>query len=240
MQPLKSVWVLEDDDGVQFVYREMLSDLYDLKQFINLKSLKEEMANLKENSPSLLIADLRLSGENFLQYLSEIKSGGVNFSIPFIVVSSVDDMEALRTCFRYGAKDYLTKPFSETELLLKIEKLIDAKPFSQLNLYEDLKFDSVSFTLLRNGVASPAFTAKEFQIFQLLCDTPSRRIAKQELFERIWGGVMVNIKTVDVHLFNLRKKLETVGLTLDFVSPDYYELVKINDFNAKIVVSTKN
>ncbi len=110
----KALWVLEDDRGCQFVYEQTLDHRYQTRYF---RSLQDFIQALKADGPkpALIIADLMLSDGNFLEFLTNSESDIL--VIPFIIVSSVDDIDALRFCFKEGALDYLTKPFKKTNCL---------------------------------------------------------------------------------------------------------------------------
>lgn len=110
MQLNKTIWVLEDDPSQKFVFEEILGMRYETKFFDSLQSFSEQMDHLPETLPNLVLADLRLPDGNFLNYIST-NSHEFFLTHPLMIVSSMDDLDVLRSCFASGAHDYLTKPF---------------------------------------------------------------------------------------------------------------------------------
>ena len=106
------IWIVEDEPGVQFVYKDILCLRYHIEFFSTLSDFKKKAAEGTQN-PDLIIADLSLPDGNFFEVLSEKKSAFLIAS-PLIIVSSIDDLDILRACFDEGALDYLIKPLSRT------------------------------------------------------------------------------------------------------------------------------
>lgn len=115
------VWVLDEDPGARFVYDEILGPRCPVRLFARLDPLLRELDGAIRK-PHLLIADLSLRGTSLTSFFSSENARALS-EIPLIVVSSVDDLGALRHCFENGAAfDYLTKPFGKAELILKVER----------------------------------------------------------------------------------------------------------------------
>lgn len=199
----KALWILEDDRGCQFVYEQTLDHRYQTRYF---RSLQDFIQALKSEGPkpALIIADLMLSDGNFLEFLTNSESDIL--VIPFIIVSSVDDIDALRFCFKEGALDYLTKPFKKNELLVKIENVL----VGQRKSPEVLTHESV----MVDGVEIEGLTTKQTQLVGLFLREDNRTVTRQSILENVWGKTNVHPKTVDVHLYNLRRKLHGYGLMI--------------------------
>ena len=198
----KKIWILEDDSGCQFVHEQTLANNYDLTFFPTISSFQAQLESDVEK-PSMIIADLMLDDGNFMTYLNTGKDKSL-LEIPFIIVSSIDDIEALRFCFEEGAVDYLTKPFKKNELLVKVEK-ITSTPRSNSPIIKNSK--SVSF----DGSTVENLTSKQKQLLSLFVDSPERTVSRNDILENVWGGTAVHPKTVDVHMYNLRRKLHEYG-----------------------------
>lgn len=207
----RTIWIIEDDPGAQFVYKESLSHRYTLKIIPTLTEFETLLKGGAHPIPDLIIADIRLPDGTFLDYLASSECDPM-LSSPFMVVSSIDDIDALRFCFEEGALDYLTKPFGRAELVIKVERLLSSHrrrdealracyrssdPKAQKNqLYFDLK-DSL--------------TNKESEILALFIETQEAQLSRKYIYETIWKDISVHPKTLDVHLYNLRRKLKTLG-----------------------------
>lgn len=206
-----NIWVLEDDAGMQDAYEQLLRSSFQLEMFGTLANLKAHMTN-GTPKPALLIADLALPDGSLMEIL---RDGGIPF--PYLVVSSVDDIAVLRKCFEYGAEDYLTKPFSPNELLFKVERaLANAGPQVTLN--------QKSGDVTVQGRGTTSLTSKEFEILSALYHAKNRTASRPELLERIWGKASLETKALDVHMHNLRRKVEPLGIRIVHRRPVDYIL----------------
>jgi DNA-binding response OmpR family regulator len=157
-----------------------------------------------------------------LGYLASQEPGSLP---PFVVFSEVDDLDVLRACFERGAADFIRKPFSKGELLVKIERLLSPRAdFSEGLCDRWLKVDAATMRAECHGAQSDLLTAKEFQILNLIRTAPRNRLPRREIVRKVWGEVKVVPKTFDVHLFNLRRKLEPLGVRIQFHPPGDYAL----------------
>lgn len=216
------IWVLEDDAGCQFVLREIFELRYTLRMFSDLNAFRDALFSPAETRPDLVIADIRLPGQSFLSFLSS-EDAHVFQTVPLLVVSSVDDIDALRTCFENGAVDFITKPFTKNELIVKVERIWSqpdrARPRREFTL------DLPALKVIRGERHSDPLTTKEFQIITILSDAPSATLSRDEIVARVWGQVKVTSKAFDVHLYHLRKKIGAVGLEIRFSPPNRYMLL---------------
>lgn len=205
----KEIWVLEDDKGCLFVYEQTLDHRYVTKYFETLDSFSKalELVSREEAAgPALVIADLMLSDGNFLNFLTNSENTKL-ITMPFIVVSSIDDIDALRFCFKEGALDYLTKPFKKNELLVKIENVLSGSSRPR-------PVEGASKSIDIGGVQITNLTSKQIQLLNLFLKSEDRSISRQDILERVWGDTTVHPKTVDVHLYNLRRKLHGYGFLI--------------------------
>ena len=213
---MQSIWVLENDESCRYVYQEILAGAYILRCFASLVEFRESLKN--EKPPNLILADLRLPGQSFLSFLDSEDAKYVN-EIPIIIVSAVDEIDVVHFCFEKGADDYLTKPFKVNELKVKVERLLETnlsdKPF---------EIDSGMMTVKRLDKESASLTSKEFQMFQVLSQSPNGEIERAALLERLWSQVTVGPRTLDVHLLHLRRKLELIGIEIKLIRPNKYRL----------------
>lgn len=173
--------------------------------------------------PNLIIADIRLSDGSFLSFFSSKESKEI-LSIPCLVVSSVDDADVIRLCYDRGKSDYITKPFGKAELIVKIERMLAGKKPQRPSGDLDLDIDYASLTVVNEGLRSESLTSKEFQIISALSESQNQSLVRTHLMTKVWGEISVQSKTLDVHLYNLRQKLEPIGLEIRYVAPHKYVL----------------
>jgi DNA-binding response OmpR family regulator len=221
----ETIWIVEDQLEAQFIYREILSPQYSLRFFERIETFlifsqaRISRKSIKEEIPKIIIADLKLPDGSFLDFMKQ-NDFTPHLAYPLIVVSSVDDLDTLRSCFHEGALDYLTKPFSKSELLVRIERiLIKNLKCSAIQLDNE----KLQIRTTRPGVAQ--LTLKELQIFSILKRTINVRVSRQQIQQSVWGDTKVGGKTLDVHLFNIRKKIHKLGLQIDHAEPDGFKLL---------------
>jgi len=218
---LKNVWIVEDDEGSCFVYKQILESNYQLQFFGDLKSFQSALDGRKID-PDLVIVDLQLPDGSFLNFLDQNRNTVKWKELPpYVVVSSADDVESTRSCYEWGALDYITKPFGHGELLVKLERLLAPKSEDS---DEAVAIDPLHRTIRINGSSPSLMTSKEIQIISILVKAPNLTLSRQELVESVWGQLRVASKTLDVHLSNIRKKLEPMGADIRFVAPHSFRL----------------
>jgi DNA-binding response OmpR family regulator len=215
MRTNEKVWILEDDESARFVYQECLGFRYNLFFFETLTDLRVKAdfhADNHSSFPDLVIADLRLPDGDFLTYISQ-ENSLLTLNTPFIVVSSIDDLDVLRACFEEGARDYLTKPFSKNELIVKVQRIL-GPPQAK----EQFELDPMTLRVKKSDSGAEAgfaqLTARELQIFSVLRKNIQNGVSRKDLLKQVWSDTAVTTKTLDVHLFNIRRKLSKIGIEI--------------------------
>lgn len=175
---------------------------------------------------NLIIIDLQLPGMDGFALCSQIRQAK---EVPILIVSArKEEIDKIRA-FNLGADDYITKPFSPSELvarakahLTRYERLLSKQEsVSKAEIHiRGLTIDKESRRVyVRNQEV--VFTTREFNLLEFLASHPNRVFSKNELFERIWGmDSSGDIATVTVHIRKLREKIE-----VDPSNPQYIETV---------------
>lgn len=223
MNTKKVIWILEDDLDMESVYKELLYQDY---QITCLKNLEELRQALQTDKPDLLVADINLPDGIFLTLYREFKETLFK-EFPVIVISSIDDKSSLMEAFDLGAADYLTKPFNTKEFLVKIQRLVQTR--SSRDHQGAISLDQKKLQLqIKNEVVH--LTPKEFRIVNTFFDRPDFIAEKKSLYETIWGKTedqQINSKTLEVHISNLRKKVQPHGFDVAYIAPDCFQLKAI-------------
>lgn len=179
-----------------------------------------------DNEFDLIIVDLQLPRMNGFDLCSQIRQAK---EVPILVVSAKkEEIDKIRA-FNLGADDYITKPFSPSELvarakahLARYERLTGKKEpnsGSKIHIHSLIIDTAARRVYIRNQEV--LFTAREFSLLEFLANHPNRVFSKTELFERIWGmDSNGDIATVTVHVRRLREKIE-----VDPSNPQYIETV---------------
>lgn len=163
---------------------------------------------LAEHPHDLLILDLNLPVLSGTEVLKRVRAGGSE--IPILILTATDDVPERVACLDAGADDYLTKPFSYSELAARLRALFRRKGSGvQTVLHaDDLELDVVQRVVRRGGVAIE-LTPKEFSLLEFFMRNIGRRITRNMIIESVWKlapDTMTNV--VDVYVNYLRKKID--------------------------------
>ena len=173
----------------------------------------EEALNLELKSYSLLLLDVMMGGMSGFALAKKLKSEPSTASIPIIFLTARDTENDTVTGFNLGADDYISKPFSIREVMVRVEAVLRRssgekdKPAHKVINYQGLTLNLDKKTVAIDGNEIP-FTKTEFEILHLLIEERGRVFSRQELIDRIWPrDVLVLDRTVDVNITRLRKKI---------------------------------
>lgn len=210
---------------------EAIADLE--KDYLELSGFEVEVANdgetgLKkalENDYDLFILDLMLPGVDGFEICRQVRD---EKNTPIIMVSAKkDDIDKIRG-LGLGADDYITKPFSPSELVARVkahmaryDRLVgSAVEENKVIDIRGLKIDTTARRVWVNGEEKP-FTTKEFDLLTFLASHPNHVYTKDELFSEIWDMESIgDIATVTVHIKKIREKIE-----FDTSKPQYIETI---------------
>lgn len=156
----------------------------------------------------LLILDLNLPVISGTEVLQKVRSA--NTDIPILILTATDEVGERVACLDAGADDYLTKPFSFSELSARIRAVLRRKnhPGQAFLKVADLELDYLQRTVHRAG-RTIELTPKEFGLLDYFMRNPGRRITRNMIIEHVWKlspDTMTNV--VDVYVNYLRKKID--------------------------------
>ena len=173
----------------------------------------------------MFILDLMLPGMDGFEICREIRKAK---NTPVILVSAKkDDIDKIRG-LGLGADDYITKPFSPSEMVARVkahlaryERLIGSNmPQNDIIEIRGIKIDKTARRVWVNG-EEKQFTTKEFDLLTFLAQNPNRVFTKDELFSKIWDMESIgDIATVTVHIKKIREKIE-----FNTSKPQYIETI---------------
>ena len=203
------------------------------KDYLELSGFEVEVENagdvgliraLKEDF-DLVILDLMLPGIDGFEICRKIRE---TKNTPIIIVSAKkDDIDKIRG-LGMGADDYMTKPFSPSEMVARVkahlaryERLISSgMPNNDVIEIRGIKIDKTARRVWINGEETN-FTSKEFDLLTFLAQNPNHVYTKEELFQEIWDMESIgDIATVTVHIKKIREKIE-----YDTSKPQYIETI---------------
>jgi DNA-binding response OmpR family regulator len=162
--------------------------------------------------PRLIVLDLMLPGLDGLQVCRRLRSGD-GPPVPLVMLTARNDEADRILGLELGADDYITKPFSPRELVLRVASVLrraeapPPAPASATLRAGDLVVDPAARRAERGG-RPLALTAREFDLLVFLLRHPGRVFAREELLRHVWGWDFGDTSTVTVHVRRLREKIE--------------------------------
>jgi len=211
---LQKILIIEDEPDIRKTLEYNLSkEGFDV---ICASSLSEGKDYLNDDTFSLILLDLMLPDGSGLDLCRELKSDTEKKLIPIIILTAKDDEVDKVVGFELGADDYVTKPFSVRELILRIKAVLKRGDIKSNNLeiqrqFGDLEIDVESHEVFVNK-ESVVLTALEFKLLRQLVDRRGRVQSRDQLLSDVWGySADVTTRTVDTHIKRLREKLGSMG-----------------------------
>ena len=180
-------------------------------------SLYEANEKLKSKKFDLILLDLMLPDGSGLDLCKKIKSNSETEATPIIILTAKDDEVDKVVGFELGADDYVTKPFSVRELILRVKAILKRSDTKTKEVVEverqfgDLKIDVDSHEVHVDSQLIE-LTALEFRLLKELVDKRGRVQSRDQLLSEVWGyNAEVTTRTVDTHIKRLREKLGSMG-----------------------------
>ena len=176
-------------------------------QVIHTLNVENTLKILKTEKIDLAILDVSLpDGNGFDLYRKNIKEK----NIPTIFLTAKDEEDNIIKGLELGAEDYITKPFSTRELMVRIHKILSRENKNKIVKIDDIEFDIDKMMVYKNKKAIE-LTSLELKILQLLFENVNKVITRSEIIDKIWEwtGNDVNDNTVTVYLKRIREKLQT-------------------------------
>ena len=180
-------------------------------------SLDEANEKLKSKKFDLILLDLMLPDGSGLDLCKKIKSNSETEATPIIILTAKDDEVDKVVGFEIGADDYVTKPFSVRELILRVKAILKRSDTKTKEVVEverqfgDLKIDVDSHEVHVDSQLIE-LTALEFRLLKELVEKRGRVQSRDQLLSEVWGyNAEVTTRTVDTHIKRLREKLGSMG-----------------------------
>ena len=220
---MSRILIVEDEESIA----ELEKDYLELSGFeVEIENDGERgLARSLLEDFDLILLDLMLPGVDGFEICRKIRS---TKNTPVIIVSAKkDDIDKIRG-LGLGADDYITKPFSPSEMVARVkahlaryERLIgQVRPENTVIEIRGLKIDKTARRVWIND-EEKNFTTKEFDLLTFLASNPNHVYTKEELFREIWGmESMGDIATVTVHIKKIREKIE-----YNTAKPQYIETI---------------
>jgi two-component system, OmpR family, response regulator ResD len=204
--PPRRILVVDDDPTVA----EVVAGYLDRAGFMVDRAADglEAVAKATATPPDLVVLDLMLPGLDGLEVCRRIRERG---PVPVVMLTARGEEDDRILGLEVGADDYVTKPFSPRELVLRVRSVLrragtPPAPGPWLRS-GPLALDPTARRATRDGAELP-LTTREFDLLAFLLRHPGRVMGREELMHRVWGWEFGDLSTVTVHVRRLREKIE--------------------------------
>ncbi len=161
----------------------------------------------------LILLDVMLPGMDGFEICRRIREA--NKEQPIIMLTAKNTDEEIIQGLSLGADDYVAKPFSVAQLVLRVEAVLrrcrpDTQAGDRLHV-GDVEIDTLNLVGKRGDTEVP-FTRREIDILEYLRGNAARPVSREELLQKVWGyknGMEIETRTVDIHIAKLRRKIES-------------------------------
>ncbi|WP_353931963.1 response regulator transcription factor [Okeanomitos corallinicola TIOX110] len=213
---IPKIMIVDDDFSVRNLVNRFLSRKYQIE---SASDGKGAMTLFEQFNPALVILDWNLPDANGYKLCQEMQS---RTNVLVLILTSRNDEADKIKILAAGADDFMTKPFSLAEIEVRVEALLRRIRYIQPNQAQRLVFKQLAINPEGREVTlnnKPlALTALEFNILHFLASHPGQAWSRPQLIQKVWGCDYVGDgRVVDVHIGQLRKKMESDSSTPEFI-----------------------
>lgn len=207
---IETVLLVDPDNRTKDLLQEQLikADL----TVMTATSGREGFLLFKKHNIHLVIAEAHIGAEGDFHFVQEVKAIS---EVPIVVLSSLSHDAHRIHGFEIGVADYVTKPFSPQEVVLRVKRLLtyfyDPSPFKAVGNFYVFSFMSLDLSNRRVVINQKTvkLTPREFQLLRYFAEHADQVISRRELLQAVWGyEYFGEERTVDVHIRKLRNKLK--------------------------------
>ena len=204
-----TVLIIEDDPHTTELVRLYLS--HDGHEVLSASTGPEGLARARETDPDLVVLDLMLPGLDGLEICRELRAES---DVPIVMLTARVEEEDTLAGLGFGADDYVTKPFRPRELAARVNAVLRraGRESSEAGGGE-LNYGPIRVSLRERSVTAAgtpvSLTPTEYRILVMLMREPGRTYTREQIIDRVFGQDFDGFdRTVDTHIYSLRRKLE--------------------------------
>lgn len=200
----KRILIVEDEEAIAKMIAMNLR-VANMQPVIFYDGAEAELSLKLDHNYDLALLDVMVPGKDGFELLEALKPYG----IPVIFLTAKDDVASKVQGLTGGAEDYIVKPFEVLELLVRIDKVLArTQKTSDIIMVRDIEINLTEHTVRRNGEEIPLKNL-EFELLAILAKNKNIAISRNDLLSLVWGvNYIGETRTVDVHIGQLRKKLD--------------------------------
>ena len=203
------ILIIEDDEELQETLTLLLKSSYDVV------CAKDGVSGFKmalRSPPDLILLDIRMPHMDGFQTCQLIRADQEFDEVPIIILSGYGGEDERARALEFAADDFLSKPFSSTELLARIKRRLqvakkdrEAKSVGILK-YGDLELDVTLARVLIAG-CEVHFSQKEFRLLMLLVQQAGQLVSREEILDKVWSQQAGSNRVIDPHIVSIREKI---------------------------------
>ncbi|MDH4227854.1 MAG: response regulator transcription factor [Deltaproteobacteria bacterium] len=178
-----------------------------------------------KKKPDLVLLDIMLPDMEGTEVLKRLKANAQTAAMPVLMLTAKGEEVDRILGFELGAEDYITKPFSPREVVLRVKAVLkrgqggdeDTSESAKTLCFKELTIDEERHSVMV-GKHKPVLTSTEFKLLKTLIGGRGRVFSRDTLLDRAWGtDTFVTPRTVDTHVRRLREKLKTAGKYIETI-----------------------
>lgn len=233
---MAKVLIVDDDKDIAEVISLVLKKEQIDSSIINDSSKALEVISSKNFDYDLILLDIMMPGLSGTEVCSRVRD---IVNIPIIFVSAKSEMFDKIVGYEIGGDDYITKPFDNTELVLKVKSHLRLNKRSNLrnvgNIIKigEISLNTESFEVKKNDKRVDLST-REFELLRYLMENAGIALSKEQIFENVWGSEYGDIGTVAVNIKSVRDKLEDNDKYILTIWGYGYKFVRVIDDETNI------
>ena len=212
MSETTKILIVDDDPDIRNVLNLLLRSDYETAEAADGTEAVEYMQQNPETD--LVILDVMMPGMDGIETCEKIRE---HSNVPILFLTAKSAEQDRIAAYRSGGDDFLSKPFSQPELLAKVSSLLRryreyrGKPAASVWTFGSLEVD-LNTRMVRNAGETVPLTDTEYSILECLVKNRGRTVTTQELYESVWNEKFLpgSGNTIMVHVLNLRRKIEEV------------------------------
>ncbi|HIH9798812.1 TPA: response regulator [Klebsiella pneumoniae] len=211
----KNILIIEDDaDAAEVLEAYLRRESYTVRLMADGLSGLEQAQRWQ---PDLIVLDVMLPGLNGTEVLAKIRRSS---DVPVIMVTAIGDTPDRIGALRYGADDYVVKPYHPDEVVARVQAVLrrsggSRDPQEEVLRWQGMEVNTGAMTVTvadsKGRVTSVDVTPTEFNLLVTMMRAPVRALSRQFLLEQCLPDSDALERVVDTHIYNLRKKLESAG-----------------------------
>lgn len=221
---LPYIYVIEDEEDIsKLICMYLTKSSVNPKPFYNAEDALEALKS--DNLPDLIVLDLNLPGMSGFDFLQQIKKS-FNSKMPSVMILSARDAdEDIIQGLGIGADEFITKPFSPSVLVARIQANLRKQSIITANAEESVCFGDYTILLnscvLKKGTVKIPLSTKEYKVLEFLVKNAGKILSPEEIYKNVWEVEYGDLTAVAVYIQRLRKKIEKDITSCEYIKTEF-------------------